>query len=76
VAQSNPEQLITEQAAIMADQMNKIAQWAHSEEDVRHNCNNLIDEFITKAGLKIKGRHEYGLAGGLKTLTLLGPKRL
>jgi len=64
VAQSNPEQLITEQAAIMADQMNKIAQWAHSEEDVRHNCNNLIDEFITKAGLKIKGRHEYGLAGG------------
>lgn len=62
--QSNPEQLISEQAATIADQMNKIAQWAKSEEDVRHECNTLIDEFVKKANLKIKGRHEYGLAGG------------
>jgi len=61
---SDRERLITEQAQIIADQMNKIAQWAESEEDVRHNCNTLIDNFIKKAGLRIKGRHEYGLAGG------------
>ena len=24
----------------------------------------MIDEFLKKTGLKIKGRHEYGLAGG------------
>ncbi len=47
--QSNSEQLITEQAATIADQMNKIAQWAKSEEDVRYDCNKLIDEFIEKA---------------------------
>jgi hypothetical protein len=48
----------------MADQMLKIAQWANSEEDVRHECNKLIDGFIELAGLKLKGRHEYYLAGG------------
>ncbi len=37
---------------------------AGSEEDVRHACNTLIDEFVKKAGLSVKGRHEYGLAGG------------
>jgi len=64
VSLSDRELLITEQAQIIADQMNKIAEWADSEEDVRHNCNTLIDDFIKKAGLTIKGRHEYGLAGG------------
>ncbi len=48
----------------MADQMIAAARDAHSEEDVRHECNKLIDEFIQKAGLDIRGRHEYGLAGG------------
>ena len=35
-----------------------------SEEDVRHGCNKLIDDFLKKAGLNVKRRHEYGLAGG------------
>ena len=60
----NLEALIVEEAPIIADQMNRIAQWAESEEDVRHECNKLIDAFRQKAGIKIKGRHEYGLAGG------------
>ena len=58
------EDLIEEHAALMAEQMHEAAKWAGSEEDVRHACNTLIDEFIKKAGLTVKGRHEYGLAGG------------
>ena len=60
----NLENLIDSHANIMADQMVKAVQWAGSEEDIRHETNKLIDEFIAKAGLTIKGRHEYGLAGG------------
>ena len=60
----NLEALIEEHAKIMADQMVKAAAWAESEEDIRHECNKLIDEFIKKAGLTVKGQHEYGLAGG------------
>ena len=60
----NLEQLISEQSQVVSDQMNRIATWATSEEDVRHECNKLIDEFVKKSGLRVKGRHEYGLAGG------------
>ncbi len=58
------EALIAEEAEIIADKMNRAAQWAESEEDVRYECNKLLDDFIKKADLRIKGRHEYGLAGG------------
>ena len=60
----NLEALIEDHAKIMADQMVRAAAWAGSEEDIRHACNTLIDEFIKKAGLTVQGRHEYGLAGG------------
>ena len=60
----NLEALIESHAKTMADQMVKAVEWAGSEEDIRHECNKLIDEFIEKAELKVKGRHEYGLAGG------------
>jgi hypothetical protein len=58
------EGLIEEHAKLMAVQMLTAADLAGSEEDIRHEVNKLIDEFITKAGLTVKGRHEYGLAGG------------
>ncbi len=61
---TNLESLINDHATMMAGQMVEVAKWAKSEEDVRHECNKLIDEFIEKAGLSVKGRHEYGLAGG------------
>ena len=60
----NLEALIEEHAKTMAEEMLKAAEGARSEEDIRHACNTLIDEFIQKAGLTVKGRHEYGLAGG------------
>ena len=60
----NLEVLIEEHSHVMAEQMLSTAAWAGSEEDVRIQCTKLIDEFITKAGLSIQGRHEYGLAGG------------
>lgn len=60
----NAEQLILEQSVDIAQQMLEITQWAESEEDVRYECNKLIDAFIKKAGLQIKARHEYSLAGG------------
>ncbi|MCH8247871.1 MAG: DUF1501 domain-containing protein, partial [Bacteroidetes bacterium] len=58
------EALIDDHSDIMAEQMVKAVEWAGSEEDIRHAFNKLIDEFIEKAGLTVKGRHEYGLAGG------------
>jgi hypothetical protein len=60
----NLEALIAEHATALAVQMHSIAESAHSEEDVRHGCNKLIEDFLEEAGLQIKGRHEYGLAGG------------
>lgn len=60
---SNIEQLIQEQSPYIADQMLKIANSAGSEEDVRHECNTLLDAFLRKAGIQVKGQHEYGLAG-------------
>ena len=60
----NLEALIENHANIMAKQMIAAVARARSEEDIRHECNKLIDEFIEKAGLTVEGRHEYGLAGG------------
>ena len=60
----NLEALIEDHSEIMADQMVEAVSWAGSEEDIRHACNSLIDEFIKKAGLTVRGQHEYGLAGG------------
>jgi hypothetical protein len=60
----NLEALIEDHANVMAERMVKAASWARSEEDIRHEVNKLIDDFIGKAGLSVKGRHEYGLAGG------------
>ena len=62
--EQNLEALIEEHAKNMAEQMVEAAARSESEEDIRHACNTLIDEFIDKAGLTVEGRHEYGLAGG------------
>ncbi|NUN96677.1 MAG: hypothetical protein HUU16_10945, partial [Candidatus Omnitrophica bacterium] len=58
------ETLIKEFSEEMAARMHRASENAASEEDIRHECNKLLDEFVTRAGLSIKGRHEYGLAGG------------
>ena len=60
----NLEALIEDHSKIMADQMVKAAARAGSEEDIRHACNTLIDEFIKTAGLTVQGWHEYRLASG------------
>lgn len=59
----NIVKLIQDYSRLMADQMVEIAKWANTEEDVKHECNKLIDGFIERAGIKLKGRHEYHLAG-------------
>lgn len=58
------EALINEQAKQIARQMSQIAALAESEEDVRHECNKLVDAFIERAGLNIRGRHEYHIGSG------------
>lgn len=62
--QQNIEALIVGHAKIMAEQTAMAANHAQSEEDIRHAVNTYIDEFIKKAGITVKGFHEYGLAGG------------
>lgn len=61
---SNIERIIQDYSHMMAERMNEIALNAHSEEDVRHRCNVLIDNFLTTAGINVTARHEYGLKGG------------
>lgn len=58
------EVLIKEYSTEMSQRMVDLAKMARSEEDIRHGCNKLIDDFLSKAVLEIKGWHEYGLAGG------------
>jgi len=60
----NLETLIIAKSHAIADEMKKIAQRAESEEDVRHECNKLIDDFIAEAGLLIKGHHEVRIGTG------------
>ena len=60
----NIEVVIGDAAHLIADQMLKVAEWANSEEDLRHECNKLVDEFLLAARIEVRGRHEYGLAGG------------
>jgi len=61
---NNIEKLIHESSIVISDEMENIAGWAKSEEDIRYECNKLIDGFLKEAEINIKGRHEYGLAGG------------
>jgi len=58
------ETLIRESSKSISEKMADISEWANTEEDVRYECNKLIDSFIQETNLKIRGRHEYGLAGG------------
>lgn len=60
----NIEQLIEEYTSIIAKGFNQAAKESTSEEDVRQRCNALIDNFIEKAGLQIKSKNEYSIAGG------------
>ena len=60
----NVELLIQQHAASVADRMHRVARIARSEEEVRHECNKLIEVFLVEAGIEPRGRHEYGLAGG------------
>jgi hypothetical protein len=64
IGSSNIEEIIGSHSHRIANRMIEIAQWASSEEDVRYECNKLIDEFLSAAKIRIRGRHEYGLAGG------------
>lgn len=62
--ENNIEKLIYDSSSLISNEMQAIVGWAKSEEDIRHECNKLIDDFLKKAGINVKGRHEYGLAGG------------
>lgn len=42
---------------MMSTEMATVAKWAKSEEDVQHECNKLIDDFLQEAGMKVKGRY-------------------
>ena len=62
--ETNIEKLIHDSSTAISNEMKIIVGSAKSEEDIRHECNKLIDDFLEKAAIKVKGRHEYGLAGG------------
>ena len=62
--ENNIEKLIHDSSTAISKEMKAIVASAESEEDIRHECNKLIDDFLKKAGINVKGLHEYGLAGG------------
>lgn len=39
----------------MSEQIARVVERSHTEEDIRHACNKLLDDFIEKAGLDIIG---------------------
>lgn len=60
----NVEPLLTTAAAALAGALRSKAQAAGHEDEIRIEAAKHIERFIDDAGLKIKARHEYGLAGG------------
>lgn len=55
---------LLERSEAIASALPKEVADAMSEEDIRHQTNRAWDRFIEDADLKIRGRHEYSLAGG------------
>ncbi len=58
------EELIKEQSQSIATEMADVAKTGGSEENIRHECNKLFEAFRAQAGIKVKGEHEYYIAGG------------
>ncbi len=58
------EELIKEQSQSIAAEMADVAKTGGSEENIRHECNKLFEAFRAQAGIKVKGEHEYYIAGG------------
>lgn len=58
------EYLLKKHSQLLAVALKSAAGSAATEEDVRIDGASAINAFIAEAGLKIKARHEYGLAGG------------
>lgn len=59
----NIEEIIKQKASEYSEKIIKIKREAVSEEDVRHEINKLIDDFVEIAKIEVKARHEYGLSG-------------
>ena len=64
ITPSNIEEIIRKHAVRAALDLNRTSKFAENQEEVRIPCTKLIDEFLSAAGIKIRARHEYGLAGG------------
>lgn len=60
----NVEEVIKKHAVRMANEFNRVARFAEKEEEVRIQGAKLIDEFLDKAAIEVRARHDYGLAGG------------
>jgi hypothetical protein len=61
---SSIETLIREHSERFAKRLRATAREATAEEEIRIASARLISEFIEAAGLEVRGRHEYGIAGG------------
>ena len=66
------EALIKKHSTLVYEAAHDAAEDAQSEEDVRIPIASSINAFISEAGLNIKSRHEYGLAGGRIDLKYAG----
>ncbi len=58
------DKIIEQHSSLIAARLVEAGSSAGSEEEVRVEAAKVLDGFIAAAGLEIKGRHEYGLAGG------------
>lgn len=60
----NPERLIRAWSETISKAILCLAEEALSEEEVRIGCTIELKKFLKAAKIKVKDRHEYGLAGG------------
>ncbi len=58
------DELIQNQAVIVADQIRQAADWAESEEDLRIEVEKALEQLKREAGIDLRGRHEVTLGTG------------
>ena len=67
--QESLDEIVSHSAVVLADQIQKAAQWAKSEMDLQIEVAGVLKEFARKAQIKLEGHHNITIATGHKDQT-------
>jgi len=62
--QESLDEIVSHSAVVLADQIQKAAQWAKSEMDLQVEVASALKEFSRKAQVKLEGHHNITIATG------------